>query len=111
MNFIILDLSKSKQITMRQILLLTTILVFLFSCSEKKHAKNEYPISPVPFTKVKVIDNFWAKRIKTNHDVTIPIAIQKSEETGRVDNFAIAGGLKEGVFCSPFPLMIPTFIK
>jgi len=88
---------------MRQILLLITILVFLFSCSEKKQAKNEYPISPVPFTKVKVSDNFWATRIKTNHDVTIPIAIQKSVETGRIDNFAIAGRLKEGVFCSPFP--------
>lgn len=88
---------------MRQLFLFTTIALFLFSCSEKKEAKNEYPISPVPFTKVKVDDNFWSKRIKTNHDVTIPIAIQKSEETGRVDNFAIAGGLKEGVFCSPFP--------
>ena len=88
---------------MRKIFILPAILVFIFSCTETKQAKNEYPISPVPFTKFKVNDNFWAKRIKTKHDVTIPIAIQKSEETGRVDNFAIAGGLKEGVFCLPFP--------
>lgn len=88
---------------MRQLFFLTALAFILFSCSEKKPAQNEYLFSPVPFTKVQVNDNFWAKRIKTNHDVTIPIAIQKSEETGRIDNFAIAGGLMEGEFCSPFP--------
>lgn len=88
---------------MRQPFLLATLAFILFSCSEKKQAQNEYLISPVPFTKVQVTDNFWAKRIKTNHDVTIPIAIQKSAETGRIDNFAIAGGLMEGEFCSPYP--------
>lgn len=88
---------------MYKLFLIIAATIVLYSCSEKKQSSNEYPISPVPFTNVHVTDNFWAKRIKTNHDVTIPIAIQKSEETGRVDNFAIAGGLKEGVFCSPFP--------
>src|SRR5680860_1476937 len=88
---------------MRQLFFISLIGFLFFSCSDQKQARNEYLISPVPFTKVKVTDNFWADRIKTNHDVTIPIAIQKSEETGRVDNFAIAGGLKEGVFCSPYP--------
>src|SRR5665811_266867 len=88
---------------MRQLVLFFLIGFLLFSCSEKKQSRNEYLISPVPFTKVQVTDNFWAKRIKTNHDVTIPIAIQKSAETGRIDNFAIAGGLMEGEFCSPYP--------
>ncbi|MGC9353634.1 MAG: glycoside hydrolase family 127 protein, partial [Mariniphaga sp.] len=85
---------------MRNLLLFSLIVLFLFSCSKKK---NEYLISPVPFTQVSVDDDFWSKRIKTNHDVTIPIAIQKSEETGRIDNFAIAGGHMEGEFCSPYP--------
>jgi DUF1680 family protein len=85
---------------MRNLLLFSLLVLFLFSCSKKK---NEYLISPVPFTQVSVNDDFWSKRIKTNHDVTIPIAIQKSKETGRIDNFAIAGGLQEGVFCSPYP--------
>src|SRR5210317_967082 len=87
---------------MRFCLLFLSLLVF-FSCQNKKNNLNEYPISPVSFTDVKVIDNFWSNRIKTNHDVTIPIAIQKSSETGRIDNFAIAGGLMEGEFCSPYP--------
>ncbi len=84
-------------------LLSLLLIVSLFSCQQEQNKTNEYPISPVPFTKVRVTDNFWAKRIKTNHDVTIPIAIQKSRETGRIDNFAIAGGLMEGEFCSPYP--------
>ncbi len=89
---------------MRSVFLLFIAVFLLFACNEKQQpAQNEYPISPVPFTKVKVIDNFWSKRIKTNHDVTIPIAIQKSEETGRIDNFAIAGGLMQGEFCSVYP--------
>jgi uncharacterized protein len=87
---------------MRQTIALILVIFIGFSCSEEQPA-NEYPISPVPFTAVEVTDHFWANRIKINHEVTIPIAIQKSDETGRIDNFAIAAGLQEGVFCSPYP--------
>lgn len=62
-----------------------------------------YPIAPVPFTAVHVQDHFWAPRIRTNHDVTIPIAIQKCRETGRIKNFKIAGKLEKGSFCSLYP--------
>ena len=86
---------------MRQLFLFIAVLFLFYACSNKQN--NEYPISPVSFTKVNVEDNFWSQRIKTNHDVTIPIAIQKSDETGRIDNFAIAGGHMEGEFCSPYP--------
>ena len=58
----------------------------------------DYPIQPVPFTAVQVEDEFWAPRIQTNPSVTIPFAFQKNEETGRVDNFKIAGGLMEGAY-------------
>lgn len=88
---------------MRQIVSFVFILLMSISCLQEAKKPNEYLITPVPFTEVHVTDNFWAERIKTNHEVTIPIAIQKSEETGRIDNFAIAGGLKEGEFCSPYP--------
>lgn len=46
-----------------------------------------YPISPVPFTSVKVTDNFWGQRLKASREVTIPLAFSKCEETGRYDNF------------------------
>jgi uncharacterized protein len=87
---------------MRQIIAIILFIFMGISCAKEQPA-NEYPISPVPFTAVEVTDNFWANRIKINHEVTIPIAIQKSDETGRIDNFAIAAGLQEGVFCSPYP--------
>ena len=49
-----------------------------------------YPISPVPFTSVKVSDSFWADRLETSRKVTVPLAFSKCEETGRYDNFVKA---------------------
>jgi uncharacterized protein len=63
----------------------------------------DYPIQPVLFTKVKFEDEFWAPRIKTNHEVTIPFTLGKIHETGRVKNFQIAAGLDTGKFCSIYP--------
>ncbi|MEO0338882.1 MAG: beta-L-arabinofuranosidase domain-containing protein [Bacteroidota bacterium] len=63
----------------------------------------QYPIQPIPFSKVTLSDNFWLPKIKTNHEVTIPIAIEQSQSTGRLDNFRIAAGLKEGKFSSVYP--------
>lgn len=64
---------------------------------------NNYPITPIPFTSVKINDSFWAPRIQTNYKVTIPIAIDQCYSTGRVDNFLYAGGIKEGQFCTQYP--------
>jgi len=49
-----------------------------------------YPIDPVPFTSVKVTDNFWGERLRASREVTIPLAFSKCEETGRYDNFVKA---------------------
>ena len=49
-----------------------------------------YPITPVPFTYVKVTDSFWGQRLKASREVTIPLAFSKCEETGRYENFAKA---------------------
>lgn len=68
----------------------------------KATAHGDYPIHPVLFTSVKLTDNFWAPRIKTNHDVTIPFTLGKCWETGRIKNFEIAAGLKTGDFCTEF---------
>jgi len=46
-----------------------------------------YPITPVPFTSVKVTDDFWGKRLQASREVTIPLAFSKCEETGRYENF------------------------
>ena len=78
-------------------LLLPWISISLFAQNQ------DYPISPVPFSKVKIQDDFWAPKIKINHEVTIPIAYQQSKKTGRIDNFKIAGNLMEGQFCTEYP--------
>jgi len=53
-------------------------------------------LETVSFTDVVIADRFWAPRIETNRKVTIPYAFKKCEETGRISNFAKAGGLIEG---------------
>ena len=55
-------------------------------------------ITAVPFTEVKITDDFWGPRIETNRKVTVWYDFQKCEETGRIANFARAGGLEEGKF-------------
>jgi DUF1680 family protein len=58
----------------------------------------DYPIQPVPFTAVRVADSFWSPRIKTNRETTVGYCFDKCEETGRIANFEVAGGLKQGGF-------------
>jgi len=55
-------------------------------------------LSAVPFTDVKVQDRFWAPRIKTNREKSVPHNFKWCEQTGRFSNFAKAGGLMEGKF-------------
>ena len=57
---------------------------------------SDYPIKPAPFTQVTIRDNFWRPRIDAAIQVTIPYDFEKCEETGRIDNFAKAGGLMPG---------------
>ena len=53
-------------------------------------AMAQYPVNPVPFTSVKVTDNFWSQRLKASREVTIPLAFSKCEESGRYENFVWA---------------------
>jgi uncharacterized protein len=86
---------------------LLPILILCMFCAESGEQKNgndeNYPIRPVPFTSVKMTDNFWAPRIKKNHEVTIPIAFGYCESTGRIKNFEIAAGLDTGAFRTIYP--------
>jgi len=78
--------------------LLVACLVSAEPASSASVEKKDYPIKPVPFTQVRIADSFWLPRIDTNRTVTIPFLFQKNEETGRLDNFAIAGGLIKGKY-------------
>jgi DUF1680 family protein len=66
------------------------VSLFVLSCitiQGQKKTNTVYPISPVPFTSVKITDAFWGQRIKASREVTIPLAFSKCEETGRYKNF------------------------
>lgn len=57
---------------------------------EAKQASHSagYPITPVPFTSVRVWNNtFWGQRLETSRNVTIPLAFGKCESEGRYKNF------------------------
>ncbi|MBR1395259.1 MAG: glycoside hydrolase family 127 protein [Prevotella sp.] len=54
-------------------------------------AQKGYPITPVPFTSVKVTPGtFWGQRLDASRKGTIPLAFSKCEETGRYTNFSNA---------------------
>lgn len=87
-----------------KVLLTIASVVFLIpGCVKKPSTIADYPIQPVPFTDVKLTDNFWAPRIRKNASVTIPIAFGYCESTGRVKNFEIAAGLDTGKFQTIYP--------
>lgn len=76
-------------------------IITLVACGSTAAGADEhggYPIRPVPFTAVQVADEFWLPRLETNRTVTIPYAFDKCEQTGRIANFARAGGLEQGDF-------------
>ena len=82
---------------MKKILLITFLLSSVITLSFAAGKKQPSPhIQEVPFTKVTLSDRFWLPRIETNRTVSIPSAFRECESNGRFDNFAIAGGLKQG---------------
>jgi uncharacterized protein len=64
--------------------------------SARSKPDHDYPVQPVPFTAVHLNDAFWAPRIDTNRQVTIPFAFQQCELSGRVDNFERAAKALRG---------------
>jgi DUF1680 family protein len=86
-----------------RLLLVIAVSILIFSGCSRNPLSGDYPIQPVPFTSVKLTDNFWAQRIKKNANITIPIAFSYCESTGRVKNFEIAGGLDTGKFQTIYP--------
>jgi DUF1680 family protein len=52
-------------------------------------------LRPVPLTAVRLEDEFWAPRLRTNREVTLPGQYEQCEQTGRIDNFRRAAGKKQ----------------
>jgi DUF1680 family protein len=79
------------------------IPVLLGACMRTgEESVNDYPIRPVDFTQVQLEEGFWKTWVERASKTTIPYAFNKCEETGRIDNFIFAGGIKEGKFRGAF---------
>ena len=69
---------------MKKKALLFVIACFTFTCA----VAQGYPITPVPFTDVKVAPaSFWGQRLEASRNVTILLAFSKCESEGRYKNF------------------------
>ena len=77
--------------------LLAVLFAVAASAAEKEQPEHR-KLQAVPFTKVKLDDEFWSARLKTNREKSLPHNFKWCEETGRVNNFAKAAGLVDGKF-------------
>lgn len=68
------------------------------TASDDSVTYGDYLITGVPFNDVSVDDDFWSFRIRQNQEVTLPIALQRCIDAGRLDNFKKAAGLIPGYF-------------
>ncbi len=73
-------------------------LVALIAPRAAAEAPPHRQLTAVPFTAVKLTGSFWAPRIATNREASLPHNFEWCESTGRIANFAKAGGLVEGKF-------------
>lgn len=81
----------------------------LLLCSGcKKQKKNEQEtnmlrvVEPIPFSEVKINDEFWSPRLQKHATVTLDVCIDQIEnQTGRIRNFenaALKSGEHQGIF-------------
>ncbi|MFV2068997.1 MAG: glycoside hydrolase family 127 protein [Pirellulales bacterium] len=82
---------------MRRMLFLVA-LATIVRAAEAAEPVGDYPLQGVPLASVDIEDPFWAPRLETNRRVTIAYDFDKCEQTGRIDNFAKAGGMLSGEF-------------
>ena len=87
---------KPKQIKMKRLLSTLAIATMLTTAHGQQNHQG-YPITPVPFTAVKVTPGtFWGQRLEASRNVTVPLAFSKCESEGRYKNFDNAAAhLKE----------------
>ena len=76
----------------------TITMIVIFAALTGCQVRKPDNLTAVPFTDVTVADDFWAPRLETNRKVTVAYDFEKCKQTGRIDNFAKAGGLMEGEF-------------
>ncbi len=73
------------------IALTATLTLSAAAAGKQQPPVQGYPISPVPFTAVKVAPGtFWGQRLQASRTTTVPLAFSKCESEGRYKNFTNA---------------------
>ena len=84
--------------------LIAVLMVGCILAQKAPSVHSGYPITPVPFTSVKVSpESFWGQRLKASRETTIPLAFSKCEESGRYENFVKAAHPSEEYQVGGFP--------
>lgn len=84
--------------------LLFSLLLLTASAHPQEVSKySDYPISAVSIKDVVINDNFWLPKIRVIQDITIHYAFDKCNDEGRMENFLVAGGVKEGTYKGKMP--------
>lgn len=60
-------------------------------------AEQDYPVTPVDFSRVRLEGGFWGARQAVNRGTTLAHNFDQCDLTGRTDLFAFAAGRKQGV--------------
>lgn len=85
--------------------LLLAALVGIAGCSPAGDGEQDapaYPIQAVDQTQVHFTDGFWAERLETNREVTLPHVLTELRETGRIKNLTRAAA-DEGAYTTSYP--------
>ncbi|NJK86774.1 MAG: glycoside hydrolase family 127 protein [Bacteroidales bacterium] len=72
------------------------VIILAIGCGRQQSSNYNYPITAVGIRNVVIDDSFWLPKIRIIQDSTIQYAFAKCQNEGRMENFLIAGGKKQG---------------
>lgn len=83
---------------------LVAVFFLLVGCNSltEEVQRLSYPIESVAADQIHFTDSFWAERMETNREVTLPHVLQELKETGRIANLRRAA-TDDGVYTTSYP--------
>lgn len=69
-------------------------VILFVGCKKQQHTEKGF-IQPVPFQQVKLEDEFWYPRLKTQSEVLVPFAFEKTQNA--VENLRRTGNFLKGI--------------
>jgi len=83
-----------KRRTQFTILILLGFLFLFTACPKQGELVQDYPIKPVPFNEVVLLDNFWLPRLTLQAESTVPHAMKQTIPA--VERLRLAGAFLRG---------------